>query len=177
VFPNISPSRGSPISSPSTKVSEWQQPMASLSKLDLKVVSWSYEAALSSLIEEANSVNFGSVESLVEPVADLTPRISMPSSVRVPVLSKTMIYIIPLTLTRGGEMQKIWHFLSRWMAKATPAVMVAGRAGGTVTVRRSRDLSISFSVVVPILISFGRARAKPPRATKAMRPTKIRASR
>lgn len=81
--------------------------MASLSKLDLKVVSWSYEAALSSLIEEANSVNFGSVESLVEPVADLTPRISMPSSVRVPVLSKTMIYIIPLTLTRGGEMQKI----------------------------------------------------------------------
>lgn len=62
---------------------------------------------MSSLIEEAKSVNFGFVESPVEPVVDLTPRISMPSSVSVPVLSKTMIYIIPLTFTRGGEMQKI----------------------------------------------------------------------
>ena len=45
-------------------------------------------------------------------------------------------------LTRGGEMQKISCFLSLLIAKTIPQDMAAGSAGGTVTVRRSRVLSM-----------------------------------
>lgn len=44
--------------------------------------------------------------------------------------------------TLGGEMQKIIFFLSLETAKATPTDIVAGNAGGTVMVIKSRDLSI-----------------------------------
>lgn len=37
----------------------------------------------------------------------MTPSIYKPSSVNVPVLSKTNTYILPLKFTLGGEMQNI----------------------------------------------------------------------
>jgi len=43
--------------------------------------------------------------------------------------------------------------LRRDIAKTIPAAMVAGRAGGTAIVIRSKDLSISFSFATPSLIS------------------------
>lgn len=43
-------------------------------------------------------------------------------------------------------MQKILRFLSLASANRVPAVMAAGRAGGTVMVIRSRDLSTMSSV-------------------------------
>jgi len=64
-----------------------------------------------------------------------------------------MIYIRPLTLTLGGEMQNMPFFFSLWTAKATPTDIAAGRAGGTVMVIRSSDLSINLPVVVPSLIN------------------------
>ena len=50
-------------------------------------------------------------------------------------------------------MQKILLFFNREIANATPTDMVAGSAGGTVMVMRSRDLSISTSVSVPRAIN------------------------
>jgi hypothetical protein len=43
-------------------------------------------------------------------------------------------------------MQKICFFFSLEMAKAVPAVMAAGRAGGTVIVTRFRLLSMILAV-------------------------------
>ena len=69
-----------------------------------------------------------------------------PSSVRVPVLSKTIMFTLPATFTLWGEMQKIFFCLRRETAKAVPAVMAAGRAGGTVIVMRLRHLSTILAV-------------------------------
>ena len=60
---------------------------------------------------------------------------------------------MPLTFTLGGEIQKILLFFSLLIANATPTDIVAGSAGGTVIVMRSRDLSINPSVSIPFLIS------------------------
>ena len=79
----------------------------------------------------------------------LTPRIYNPSSVKVPVLSKTMMLILPLIFTLGGEMQNILLLFNLVIAKATPTDMVAGKAGGTVIVIKSRDLSITFAASSP----------------------------
>ena len=58
-----------------------------------------------------------------------------------PVLSKTIKLTLPATLTLGGEIQKIFFFLSLDKANTVPAVIAAGKAGGTVIVMRSNDLS------------------------------------
>ena len=68
---------------------------------------------------------------------------------RVPVLSKTIMFTLPETFTLGGEMQKILFFLRRLIAKAVPAVIAAGRAGGTVIVIRLRHLSTMSEVSQP----------------------------
>lgn len=70
-------------------------------------------------------------------------------------------------------MQKILLFFNREMANATPTDMVAGSAGGTVMVIRSRDLSMSTAVSVPSATNWGRVAAKPIIPTKAMAPTKM----
>src|SRR5690606_8141366 len=67
-----------------------------------------------------------------------TPRTSRPSSVSVPVLSKQTTSSLPPTLIRVGEIQKILDFLRRERANEVPMVRVAGRAGGTTMVIRSR---------------------------------------
>lgn len=87
-----------------------------------------------------------------------------------------MTWILPQILTLGGEMQKILLLFNLEIAKATPTDMVAGRAGGTVIVMRSSDLSMIYSVSVPRAISFGTVTAKPPIPTRAMIPTKMRES-
>lgn len=58
------------------------------------------------------------------------------------------------------------------MANATPADMVAGRAGGTVTVIRSKDLSIRSSVAAPFLIRTGSVPQNPTIPIIAIAPTK-----
>lgn len=71
----------------------------------------------------------------------LKPKTYKPSSVNVPVLSNTINCTLPLTFTLGGEIQKILCFFSLLIAKTVPTVIAAGRAGGTVIVIRSSDLS------------------------------------
>ena len=86
----------------------------------------------------------------------LTPKISRPSSVSVPVLSKQMTSNFPPTLTLWegqciaiglsvghvaclwGLMQKICFFFSLDRAKLVPMDKVAGRAGGTTIVIKSK---------------------------------------
>lgn len=41
-----------------------------------------------------------------------TPKVSSPSSVRVPVLSKHMMFTLPETFILGGEIQKIFFFFN-----------------------------------------------------------------
>ena len=79
---------------------------------------------------------------------------------------------MPLTLTLGGEIQKILLFLSLWMAKATPTDIVAGKTGGTVTVSKSRDLSMISSFYNPRSISRGKVPQKPEMPTRAIAATK-----
>jgi hypothetical protein len=62
---------------------------------------------------------------------------SSPSSVSVPVLSKQQTLILPATLTRLGEMQKILCLRSLASAKPVPMERAAGRPGGTTIVTRS----------------------------------------
>ena len=95
---------------------------------------------------------------------------------RVPVLSKTIILILPLTLTLAGDMQKIFLFFNLEMANATPTDIDAGRAGGTVMVIRSSDLSINFGTVVPSLIIAGIEMIKPTIVKVAINPTNFIAS-
>ena len=58
-------------------------------------------------------------------------------------------------------MQKILRFFSLDIAKAVPTVMAAGRAGGTVIVIRSRDLSTMSAVSRPSPIIIGRVQRNP----------------
>jgi len=60
-----------------------------------------------------------------------------------------MRFTLPLTFTLGGEMQKIFFFLSLPMAKIVPMVMAAGKAGGTVIVIKSRDRTMILPAVNP----------------------------
>jgi len=53
---------------------------------------------------------------------------------------------------------------------------VAGKAGGTVIVIKSRDLSISPLVSTPNFINYGNVAKKPPTPITAIAPTKIRES-
>lgn len=80
---------------------------------------------------------------------------------RVPVLSNTIRFTLPATLTLGGDIQKILFFLSLLIANAVPAVMAAGSAGGTVIVIRSSDLSIIAEVSYPYLIIIGSVQKNP----------------
>jgi hypothetical protein len=89
--------------------------------------------------------------------------------VRVPVLSNTIKLTLPLTLIRGGEIQKMRLLLSLAMAKAAPAVIAAGRAGGTVIVMRSNERSTISSGLRFCLNIKGRVPKNP---TIAIRPIK-----
>lgn len=70
----------------------------------------------------------------------LNPYRSSPSSVNVPVLSKTQVETLPDIFIFGGEMQKIFFFLSLLIANIIPMLIAAGKEGGTVIVKRSRPL-------------------------------------
>ncbi len=104
-------------------------------------------------------------------VADLKPRTERPSSVRVPVLSKTKVSICPAKLMRGGEMQNIFRFLSLFIAKIIPHDIAAGNAGGTAIVIKSREWSISDLVVYPDAIISGNVAQKPTMAIIAIKKT------
>lgn len=73
-------------------------------------------------------------------------------------------------------MQKILLLFNLEIANATPTDMVAGKAGGTVIVMRSRDLSITCSVDDPRARSFGTVTEKPTIPTRAIIPTNMRES-
>ena len=71
----------------------------------------------------------------------IIPYVSNPSSVKVPVLSKHIILILPATFILEGAIQKIFFFFSLYDAKLIPIDIQVGKAGGTVTVIISRVLS------------------------------------
>jgi hypothetical protein len=52
-------------------------------------------------------------------------------------------------LILGGEIQKIFFLLSLLIAKTVPTVIAAGKAGGTVMVSKSRDLSTISGAAYP----------------------------
>lgn len=93
-----------------------------------------------------------------------------------PVLSKTIRFTLPLTLTRGGEIQKILLLFNLAIAKAAPAVIAAGRAGGTVIVIRSNDRSIISSALKSYLSINGKVARKPPTAIKPIKKMNLRES-
>lgn len=68
-----------------------------------------------------------------------------------PVLSKTKVVILPDKFTLGGEIQKILCFLSLKIAKATPQLIAAGKAGGTQMTIRFRNLSMNVEDAIPNL--------------------------
>jgi hypothetical protein len=70
-------------------------------------------------------------------------------------------------------MQNILDFFNLYIAKATPTDIVAGNAGGTVIVTKSRDFASIKVGYVPIFIRAGRVAINPPIPTKAIIPTKI----
>jgi len=79
---------------------------------------------------------------LVERLTDRAPKTSNPSSVKVPVLSKHIISTVPATFTRLGLIQKISFFRRRDRANEVPIVSVAGNAGGTIIVIKSKARTI-----------------------------------
>lgn len=123
---NILTSKGSPSSSPSIIFSEWQvdNPWRKLAFPFPRGMSWT---------SSISSPKRGSCRS-----RPLTPRISSPSSVKVPVLSKQQTLTLPLMLTLLGDIQNMPLLRRRPMAKLVPMDSVAGRAGGTTTVIKSR---------------------------------------
>jgi hypothetical protein len=104
--------------------------------------------------------------------SDTNPYTVNPSSVRVPVLSNTIIVILPATFTLYGEMQNIIFFFSLSIANIAPTVIAAGNAGGTVIVIRSSDLSTMSLVLYCCLNMYGSVIANPMNATNAKQNTK-----
>ena len=123
---NIFTSNGSPITSSSTIWSEWQ------------VVSACKKLVRSRAVGRSCTLSKSSPNRCSERSSNRTPRISSPSSVSVPVLSKQHTLIFPPMLIRVGEMQNIPSLRRRPIAKLVPMDKVTGRAGGTTTVMRSK---------------------------------------
>ena len=73
-------------------------------------------------------------------------------------------------------MQNICFFFRRLIAKTIPQDMAAGKAGGTVTVIKSRPLSMIISEGTPRLIYRGMVAMMPITATIAMIPTNLNPS-
>ena len=92
---------------------------------------------------------------LLTSLTPLNPLVFKPSSVSVPVLSKTRKLTLPPTLIFEGDMQNIFYLLSRFPANIIPTVMAAGRAGGTVIVNTSSILKTISVVLIPIYIFLG----------------------
>lgn len=78
----------------------------------------------------------------------LTPYISKPSSVNVPVLSKHIIVILPLILTFYGDIQYIFFYYNLLNAILIPIYKHVGNAGGTVIVIRSKPSFINSHIVI-----------------------------
>ena len=92
---------------------------------------------------------------LLTSLIPLNPFVFRPSSVSVPVLSKTRKLTLPPTLILVGDMQNIFYLLRRFPANIIPTVMAAGRAGGTVIVNTSSILKTIVVVLIPIYIFLG----------------------
>jgi hypothetical protein len=88
-----------------------------------------------------------------------------------------MMLILPLIFTLGGEIQNILLFFNLEMAKDTPTDIVAGKAGGTVIVIKSNDLSTILLISnpsglsLPYWIKVGKVNTKPNIPTIAIAPT------
>lgn len=84
--------------------------------------------------------------------------------------------ILPDKLTLGGEMQKILCFFSLNIAKATPQLIAAGKAGGTQMTIKFRNLSINVEDGIPNLMKAGSKQTKPRIAMQAISKTNFIAS-
>jgi len=112
-----------------------------------------------------------SVKSFDESFIPLTPMTYKPSSVSVPVLSKTMTYTLPVKLTLGGDVQKIFLDFNRTSADDIPTDIVVGKVGGIVIVIRSSNLSIKTRMLSSLLIKVGSVKRNPMMDTNPMAPT------
>jgi hypothetical protein len=101
------------------------------------------------------------------------PNTVRPSSVKVPVLSKTIFFTLPAILILYGAMQNILAFFSRATAKTAPQVKAAGIAGGTQIVNISSPLSIISGVLTPSLNIIGITQKNPIIARIAIIPTNL----
>jgi len=99
--------------------------------------------------------------------AHLNPYTESPSSVRVPVLSNTKLVTLPAKLTRGGDIQNILLFLSRYIAKTIPQLIAAGRAGGTAITIKFNDRSMKVRGSDPLITNTGQMQIKPKTAIHA----------
>jgi hypothetical protein len=95
----------------------------------------------------------------------------------VPVLSKQTMLTLPPMLTLVGEMQKMSFLRRREMAKEVPIAIVAGRAGGTTMVMRSRARMMMTDQEMPSLTKLKELAMKPQTATPARTPMKRKESR
>ena len=89
----------------------------------------------------------------------LNPETDSPSSVNVPVLSKTIMETLPATLIQGGSIQYIFFFFNHYIAYTIPADIARGRAGGIEIVIRSSQFStikvaISYSMDILIRLEY-----------------------
>lgn len=84
--------------------------------------------------------------------------------------------ILPDKLTLGGEIQKIFCFFSLKIAKATPQLIAAGKAGGTQMTIKFKNLSINVEDGIPNLINAGSKQTKPRIAMQAINNTNFMAS-
>lgn len=76
-------------------------------------------------------------------------------------------------LMRGGEMQKILFFLSRFVAKTIPTDIETGKAAGIAVVIKFKALRIAFFSDCPIFILDGTVAIMLAKATIAMMPTNL----
>ena len=92
----------------------------------------------------------------------ITPLRNIPSSVKVPVLSKQIVSTLPDIMILGGATQKIYSFLSLEIAKLMPKFIAAGSAGEIVIVtNESKVQMILNKLSFTSLINPGRRKKNP----------------
>ena len=70
----------------------------------------------------------------------------MKSSVKVPVLSKQIIFVIPPIIVLFGDVQNINFYFIFYKENTIPYVILTGNPGGTVIVIKSINLKIRSNV-------------------------------
>ena len=78
-------------------------------------------------------------------IVGINPFISKKFSVKVPVLSNTIVFIVPNKFTLSLFMQKISCFFNLYKLYDIPKLKHVGKEGGTAEVNNSKNLRINSS--------------------------------